>query len=444
MKQILMVGAGSVGGFFGAHFSKANLSVSFLLRPKTLAAVKQNGLTIRSANGSFTVHPPAASTPQDLPRPDLIVLSVKAYDLDEVMNQIEPVLTEKTVILTLQNGVDTEDRILARFQRDCVVGGIAYIYTKIAAPGVIDHYKKGAVVIGELMGHHSSRLLAIVDMFKQAEIPCQISDDIRRSKWEKMCWNCVFNPLTVMIDDKVAKALDHPEMLQVIHQIVGEVVAVAGSAKVPLAADMAEKVVRWTSEIRDIHTSMYDDWKAGRPTEIEFLNGYIAKLGRKFGIPTPLNDLLTAVIKTITEGDRTGPGIVRIDGAVVQPVSLDRVAIASLPAEHQLDISTVMPGTGGKGVRVKGLLDIPALAIGADHVTFHAADGIYSACLTLQQAKEYGVLVYELDGGALPDSKGGPFRLVTPGLGDLCANVKGVARIELTIGTGKDTRPTSC
>jgi 2-dehydropantoate 2-reductase len=444
MKQILMVGAGSVGGFFGAHLAKANLSVSFLLRPKTLAAVKQNGLTIRSANGSFTVHPPAASDPRDLPKPDLIVLSVKAYDLDEVLVQIEPVLTNKTVILTLQNGVDTEDRILARVQRDCVVGGIAYIYTKIAEPGVIDHYKKGAVAIGELMGNQSARLLAIADLFKQAGIPCQLVDDIRRSKWEKLCWNCVFNPLTVMIDDKVAKAIDHPEMLGVIHQIVGEIVAVAASAKVPLAADMAEKVVRWTQEIRDIHTSMYDDWKADRPTEIDSLNGYVAKLGRQFGIPTPLNDMLTAVIKTITERDRTGPGILRVDGEVVQPVSLDRAAIASLPAEHQLDISMVMPGMQGKGIRVKGLLDIPALAIGADHVTFHASDGNYSACLTLQQAREYGVLVYELDGAALPDAKGGPFRLVTPGLGDLCANVKGVARIEVTIGTGRDTRPTNC
>src|SRR5437870_10412317 len=161
MKQILMVGAGSVGGYFGAHLAKANPPGSFLLRTKTRAAVRQNGLTLRSADGSFTVHPPAASDPRDFPKPDLIILSIKAYDLDEVLTQIEPVLTEKTVILTLQNGVDTEDRILARFHRDCVVGGIAYIYTRIAAPGVIDHYKKGAVAIGEMMGHQSPRLLAI-------------------------------------------------------------------------------------------------------------------------------------------------------------------------------------------------------------------------------------------------------------------------------------------
>ncbi|NOT22180.1 MAG: 2-dehydropantoate 2-reductase [Nitrospiraceae bacterium] len=444
MKQILMVGAGSVGGFFGAQLAKANLPVSFLLRPKTLAAVKQNGLTIRSAQGSFSVHPPASSDPRELAKPDLIILSVKAYDLDEVLTQIQPVMTERTVILTLQNGVDTEDRIVARFHRDCVVGGIAFIYSKIVEPGVIDHYKRGAVSIGELMGHHSARVLAIADLFKQAGIPCQLADDIRRSKWEKMCWNCVFNPLTVLIDDKVAKALDHPEMLRVIHQIVGEIVAVAATVKVPLADDMADKVVRWTQEIRDIHTSMYDDWKAGRQTEIDYLNGYVAKLGRQLGIPTPLNEMLTAVIKTITEKDRTGPGILRIEGAVVQPVSLDRAAIAGLPAEQQLDISTVMPGMQGKGIRLKALLDVPALGIKADHVTIHSGDGKYSASLTLEQAKSFGLLVYELDGAPLPESKGGPFRLVTPGLGDLCANVKGVGRIEVTIGTGRDTRPTNC
>ena len=109
-------------------------------------------------------------------RLDPLTLSVKAYDLDEVLTQIEPVLTDRTVILTLQNGVDTEYRIVARLHRDCVVGGIAFIYSKIASPGVIDHYKSGAVSIGELMGHHSARLLAIADLFKQAGIPCQVGD----------------------------------------------------------------------------------------------------------------------------------------------------------------------------------------------------------------------------------------------------------------------------
>ena len=437
-----MVGAGSVGGYFGAHLAKHHPNVSFLLRPNTLAAVQQQGLRVRSASGNITVHPRAASDAKQLPTPDLIILAVKVYDLDEVLAQIEPVLTDRTVILTLQNGIDTEDRIIARFKRDCVVGGVAFIYSKIVSPGLIDHYKKGAVAIGELMGHESERLLQIRDLFTSASIPCQLSKDIRRSKWEKMCWNCVFNPLTVLIDDKVSRALDHPEMKQVIHQIVAEITAVSAAVKVPLPDDMPDRVVKWTQEIRDIHTSMYDDWKAGRQTEIRNLNGYIVNQGRALGIPTPVNEALTAMIKTITEKPRSGPGIVAIDGAVVQAVSLDRTAIGQLPIEHQIDdVSRKMPSMRGRAITVRGLLDIPALQIDADHVTFHSGDGQYAATLTLAQAKEFGLLLYELDGEALPVGKGGPFRLITPGLGDLCANVKGVSRIEVRRGAGKDTRP---
>jgi 2-dehydropantoate 2-reductase len=178
MNNILMVGAGSVGGFFGAHLAQHHPGVSFLLRPKTLAAVQKNGLQVRSASGTVTVHPRGAADARQLPQPELIILAVKAYDLDEVLTQIEPVLTERTVILTLQNGIDTEDRIIARVKRDCVVGGVAYIYSKIVAPGVIDHYKKGNVAIGELMGHESARVLEIRDLFASAGLPCQLSKDV--------------------------------------------------------------------------------------------------------------------------------------------------------------------------------------------------------------------------------------------------------------------------
>jgi 2-dehydropantoate 2-reductase len=442
MNHIMMVGAGSVGGYLGAHLARHHPNVSFLLRPKTLAAVQQQGLRVRSASGNVTVHPRAASDARQLPRPDLIILAVKAYDLDEVMAQIEPVMTDQTVILTLQNGIDTEDRLIARFKRDCVVGGVAFIYSKIAAPGLIDHYKKGAVAIGELMGHESERLLQIRDLFTSAGIPCQLSKDIRRSKWEKMCWNCVFNPLTVLIDDKVSKALEHPEMMRVIHQIVAEVMAVSAAVKVPLPSDMPDRVVKWTQEIRDIHTSMYDDWKAGRQTEIRNLNGYIVDTGRALGIPTPVNEALTAMIKTLTEKPQAGPGILAIEGAVVQPVSLDRTAMRQLPSEHQIeDVSGKMPSMRGRAVTVRGLLDLPAMSIDADHVTFHSGDGQYAATLTLGQAKEFGWLIYEVDGEPLPAGKGGPFRLITPGLGDLCANVKAVNRIEVRVGAGRDTRP---
>ena len=444
MKQVWFVGAGSVGGYFGAHLARKNPNVAFLLRPGTLAAVAKNGLTIRSAIGeSFTVHPPVASDPRELPQPDLIVLGVKAYDLEEIMAQLEPVLKPDTTILTLQNGVTIEDTLMARFGRERIVGGVAFIYSRIAEPGVIDHYKKGMMTIGEPMGMESPRLQAIVSLWKEAGIPCFITRDIRRAKWEKMCWNCVFNPLTVVLNDRVAKALDHPELQPVITTIVREVSAVAMAAhRVPLDEDMPEKVVKWSQELRDIHTSMYDDWLAGRPTEIDELNGYITAKGKEFGVPTPMNEMLTALIKAMTGPVPSAEASIQVEGAIMQPLQFTRSSLAKLPAVHQVsELPTLMPGMNVRGVNVQALLDVATLHVGADHVTFESQDGKFSACLTIKQAEDFGVLVYELDGTPFPEARGGPFRLVTPGLGDLCANVKQVGRIIFSKGLASDTRP---
>jgi 2-dehydropantoate 2-reductase len=443
MKQVWFVGAGSVGGYFGAHLARKNPNVAFLLRPGTLAAVAKNGLTIRSAIGeSFTVHPPVASDPRELPQPDLIVLGVKAYDLEEIMAQLEPVLKPDTTILTLQNGVTIEDTLMARFGRERIVGGVAFIYSRIAEPGVIDHYKKGMMTIGEPMGMESPRLQAIVSLWKEAGIPCFITRDIRRAKWEKMCWNCVFNPLTVVLNDRVAKALDHPELQPVITTIVREVSAVAMAAhRVPLDEDMPEKVVKWSQELRDIHTSMYDDWLAGRPTEIDELNGYITAKGKEFGVPTPMNEMLTALIKAMTGPVSSAEASIQVEGAIMQPLQFTRSSLAKLPATSGVRTAHVDAGHECAWREFQALLDVVTLHVGADHVTFESQDGKFSACLTIKQAEDFGVLVYELDGTPFPEARGGPFRLVTPGLGDLCANVKQVGRIIFSKGLASDTRP---
>lgn len=131
-----------------------------------------------------------------------------------------------------------------------------------------------------------------------------------------------------------------------------------------------------------------------------------------------------------------------IDGDVIQPLSLDRIAIRQLPDEfHVEDVGAFLPGMTARAVKVRGLLEIPAIRLGADHVTFHSHDGAYAATLTLEQARDFGLLLYEVEGGPVPLERGGPFRLITPGLDDLCAHVKGVGRIEIRSGSGKDSRP---
>ena len=483
--KVLMVGAGSVGGYFGARLVKAGVDCAFLLRPRTLAAVKQRGLTVHSVDQSFTVHPVASSNPRDLPKADLVILSVKRYDLDEVIEQLRPVLFAHTTVLTLQNGVDAEARILELVPNARLFGGVAYIYAKIAEPGVIEHYKRGSVAIGtwrqtavpelpqkeepdiqaapakgtfaklgEMLRQTTNvtapreptpvgaNLATIKALFDQAGITCEVVEDIGRTKWEKMCWNVAFNPLTVLLNDRVSKALTHPEMHAMIKLLVGEAVAVAQAEGVELDPDIADKVVQWSQEIRDIHTSMYDDWKAGRRTEIDFLNGYLVRRGRELGVPVPVNEAVCALIKTITEPAQMGPALLRLDGAVIQPLVFDVDALCKLPASEQVpDVSVEDPRVRGQGVRIRALLNVATCKIGADHVTFHSADGPYAASLHLKEAAESGILIYKLDGRPLRREEGGPFRLITPSLGDWCASVKGVTRIEFTVGPGKDTRP---
>ena len=483
--KVLMVGAGAVGGYFGARLVEAGVDCAFLLRPKTLAAVKQRGVTVHSVDRSFTVHPVASSDPRDLPKADLVILSVKRYDLDEVIEQIRPVLFTNTTVLTLQNGVDAEARILELVPNARLFGGVAYTYAKIAEPGVIEHYKRGSVAIGawgqtvaterpqkeipdiqatpvkgtfaklgemlrqtarvtapDVPATAAANLATIKALFDQASIPCQVVEDIRRTKWEKMCWNVTFNPLTVLLNDRVSKALAHPEMHAMIKLLVGEAVAVAQAEGVELDPDIAEKVVQWSQEIRDIHTSMYDDWKAGRRTEIDFLNGYLVRRGRELNVPAPANEAVYALIKTITEPAPLGPTPLRIDGAVIQSLVFDLDTLAKLPASEQVpDVSVEDPRVRGQGVRIRALLNVATCKIGADHVTFHSADGQYAASLHLKEAAESGILVYKLDGRPLLREEGGPFRLITPSLGDWCASVKSVTRIEFTVGPGKDTRP---
>ena len=164
------------------------------------------------------------------------------------------------------------------------------------------------------------------------------------------------------------------------------------------------------------------------------LNGFIVEQGRKL-VPHSV-EAPTAMIKTITEKEQTGRGSESPRRCSTH--SFDHAAIAALPQYFGLRYCHC--DAGMKDEIIRGCDS----GFGDRGYTHYAADGKYSACLTLEQARDHGVLVYELDGAPLPDTKGGPFRLVTPGLGDLCANVKGVSRIEITKGPDRDTRQTTC
>jgi 2-dehydropantoate 2-reductase len=292
-----MVGAGAVGGYFGALLSRAGVDLTFLVHPETHEKIQTQGLKIKSPNGDVDLRPKSVTTAQEAGAVDLIVLAVKCYDIDDAASELKPILTDATTVLTLQNGVDAEERVGALIGADRVLAGVAYITARKAAPGVIEHFCRGKISLGEFSGRQTDRLLAVYNLFIQSGIPTTLSEDIRRTKWEKLCWNATFNPLTVILDDKVGAVLDSPDLLEVVRGGVREVIDVASAAGIKLSERVIEETISGSEQFRDHHTSMYEDFTAGNQTEIEYLNGYVVRHGREKGVPTPINLTLYALVK---------------------------------------------------------------------------------------------------------------------------------------------------
>lgn len=296
-KKVLMIGAGAVGGYFGALLCRSEIDVTFLVRPKTGRAISEHGLRIRSVNGDFTVHPPLIQSASEIESVDLIILAVKAYDLPAVLQEIAPLAERGAVLLTLQNGVDSEERIRSYFKSDCLVAGVAYITSRLAEPGVVEHYKRGILSLGELSGEKSDRAVQIHQLLSNAGITSSLTGQIMKAKWEKLCWNATFNPLSVILDHPISLILDSAPLLEIVREGISEIIAVAAAEGIALKANIIDETITTSNPFRDYYTSMYEDFKNGKPTEIEHLNGDLIRRGERRGIPVPIHRCLYGLVK---------------------------------------------------------------------------------------------------------------------------------------------------
>lgn len=297
IKTVLVVGAGAVGGYFGGLLCKGGKEISFLLRPRTYAEVSKGGLTIQSPLGDFRVRPRLIQKASEVDSVDLILLAVKCYDVSSALDQIAPLVEKGALILTLQNGVDTEERVLSYFKKDCAVAGVAYITSRLARPGVIEHYRRGIIALGELSGEESLRVRQIHRLLSDAGITCHLSSQIRKAKWEKLCWNATFNPLSVILEHPISLILETPSLLQVVRDGISEVIAVAEAEGIRLKPNVIEETIAASDQFKEYYTSMYEDYEGGRPTEIEHLNGDLVRRANRRGIAAPIHQTLYALVK---------------------------------------------------------------------------------------------------------------------------------------------------
>lgn len=289
--RIAIIGSGGVGGYFGGKLAHAGNDVIFLARGAHLNALKTNGLTIQSINGDFnipTVH--ATDSIAQIGPVDLIILGVKAWQVKEVARQFPTLLHQDTVILPLENGVMAATEIQDVIEPHHVMGGLCRIFSKIIAPGVISHFGiEPTIVFGELDGSISKRATAIKILLDEAGIHNKLSTDIQAELWKKFIGICVSGLLAVTRCN-YGELRSLPETRQLMIELLTEIYDLALKMGIHLEPDTLSKSISFIDAIPAESTSSLtrDVWE-GKPSEIDYQNGTVVKLGEKYGVPTPVN-----------------------------------------------------------------------------------------------------------------------------------------------------------
>jgi 2-dehydropantoate 2-reductase len=304
--KIVIMGAGSLGGFYGALLARAGHDVTFVARGRSLEALQSNGLRISSKlAGDFTV--PAAATGDigSLQPPDLVFLSVKAYDLDDAAKAIAPIVDSHTTVLAVQNGIDHPDRIGRFIDSRRLVPGVVYVSATIEEPGFIRQIGgPGEVRLGELQGPATPRVHAIQQALSGSGVTCQVFDDIWPQLWEKFMVICAMSGVSALTRLTLRQIFDCPESRQLYRDVMAEVLSLARASGVDLPESAADDFMTTMLAMPALpeRGSMAYDLLAGRRLEVDTLNGTVVRIGHELGIPTPMNRAIHAALKPLANG----------------------------------------------------------------------------------------------------------------------------------------------
>jgi 2-dehydropantoate 2-reductase len=304
--RVLVVGAGGVGGFFGAKLARAGQSVVFLARGEHLAAIRAHGLRVRSTvEGEFVVKVDAVDSVAGLAPVDMALFCVKSFDTETAAAAIRPVVGADTGVVSLQNGVDNEERIDAVLGAGHAVGGAAYVFATIDAPGVIVHRFAGRIVLGELDGVSRPRSERLREALAAAGVPAEVSPLIRRVLWDKYLFISAQAGMSAITRCPTGVLRDTPECWRMYRLILEELAAVARAAGVPLAASAVDDVMKAAGALApETTSSLHHDLVSGRRLELEALHGYAVRLGERLGVPTPTVFAVYAALRPHADGRR--------------------------------------------------------------------------------------------------------------------------------------------
>lgn len=303
--RIAVIGAGGVGGAFGAALAKAGGDVTFVARGAHLAAMRAHGLKVLGPRGDTHLVPTQATNdPASIGPVDIVMFCVKLWDVESAGAAIKPLVGPQTGVIPLQNGIDASERLLPILGKDAVMGGVAQISATIAEPGVIRQTGTFMrLVFGELDGRPSQRGAAFHALCSRAGFEAVNTNDITLALWEKFVLLATNSSVVALTRLPFGKLRDDPQVFGLFEKAIVEVAAVGRARGVKLPADMESRALQSTRTFpAEMMPSMAVDLLRGNKLELPWLAGKVVALGRELGVPTPTYDVMYAALKPYANG----------------------------------------------------------------------------------------------------------------------------------------------
>lgn len=300
--RIAVMGAGAVGGFFGAKLAAAGHDLAFIARGRHLAAMRRSGLLIESAGGERSVARGLfTSEPGEFGGADLVLFCVKSYDTEGAAEAIAPLISSATLIVSLQNGIDNAATIARRWGAQRTIAGVVYIGAQIGAPGIIVHSSGGKIVLGQPGEHRNTATTMIERILTAAAIPCSVADNIEAIQWTKLLWNAPFCAISALARAAVDQILQSDALTRLALDCMAEVQAAALASHIEVPDSRLHETIAFSTGLGAFKPSMLQDLEAGKPLEYEAFNGAVIKRLQSAGKAAPINQCFYALLRQLDQ-----------------------------------------------------------------------------------------------------------------------------------------------
>ncbi|MEW6200606.1 MAG: ketopantoate reductase family protein [bacterium] len=298
-----IVGAGAIGSLFGGLLARSGEDVLLLdNHPERAEKVSREGLRFEGISGEMVIPICATSRFEDSGGADLFLICVKSYSTEAAGKQIAPFVKNDSIVMTLQNGIGNVEKLCEIFSREQVMAGTTSQGANVRGIGHIHHAGRGDTAIGELDGKVSERANRTAEIFTRSGIPTRVSENVTGLLWGKLLINVGINPLTAILRIRNGEILNRPPAVALMHRAVLEAYRVCTGKGIKLEfADPIKKVEEVAMLTKDNISSMHQDVRAGKRTEIDAICGAVVDEGKAIGIETPINEMLWNIVKAIEE-----------------------------------------------------------------------------------------------------------------------------------------------